>query len=249
MADPRNSKKQGGSRYYEVEGLSVPSVTTILDCLPKPALPRWAAKVAAEYAYDAYLSPGVTDLDPEAIIKDIKNAPFRQRDQKANLGTVVHEALESYLGGKSDEQILNELPADHAGYFYGVLHFLDAVEPQIEAAEATVFSKGWGYAGTADIIGLVHGVRTVIDLKTSKDIYTSHGAQIAAYAKAELIVRDDKLEQWEGAERGIVVCVNADGEFKAVPFNDLKPWFELFQAAYSVWEQQNLRVPKPLWSN
>lgn len=253
MADPKNSKKKGGSRYYEVEGFSVPSVTTVLDCLPKPALPRWAAKVAAEWAVEnvnEWAEPahprGIGVPYWEDAVRLIKSAPFKQRDKKADLGTAVHEALEAYLKGVPADDLLNRLGTEEVGYFYGLMDFLDAVSPEVISVESTVFSKVYGYAGTADIIAVVDGVQTIIDAKTSKDVYTSHGAQIAAYARAELIVVNDKLEPFRGAEQGIVVCVNPDGGFKAVKFDDLDPWFDLFKAAQEVWVHQGLKVPRAM---
>lgn len=39
---------QPDPRLYRVNGVEVPSVTQVLDCLHKPALPYWGNKVGAE---------------------------------------------------------------------------------------------------------------------------------------------------------------------------------------------------------
>lgn len=254
MTSPRNTKSKGGSRYYKVEGIEVPSVTSVLDYLPKPFLPRWAAKVAAEYAVenaDEWHHAGMAN-DPDKFfyrdkaIKEIKGAPFAQRDTKAELGSMIHEAMEMLLKGKHEQLILDGMAENEQGWFMGVVEFLDAVRPEVEHIETTVFHRSFGYAGTADIIGKVDGKRTVIDLKTSKDVYTSHGAQVAAYAVAPEVVENDRLSAWLGAEQGMVVCVDEHGGFKAVLFEDLEPWWELFVAAYAIWEKRDLKVPRAL---
>ena len=35
-------------RKYEIDGVEVPSVTTVLGCLDKPALPYWGNKIGVE---------------------------------------------------------------------------------------------------------------------------------------------------------------------------------------------------------
>jgi hypothetical protein len=252
MTQPKHAKKKGSGRVYEIEGVEYPSVTSVLDCLPKPALPRWAAREAAIYAvdevhYERYEDATVGFESREALVKEIKSAPFRQRDKKAAIGSLVHSALESYLAGKEDSEIVNELKRDEIGYFYGLLHWFDSVEPQVLMSEATVVSKHHGYAGTADIICLIDGVRWCVDAKTSKGVYSSHGAQVAAYSKADWYVKDDRLEAFAGAEHGMVVKVTEDGEFTAVPFYDLTPWWNLFKAAQAVYlANPELKVPEAL---
>ena len=66
-----------GSRFYEhpVTGSQVPGVTTVIDTLSKPALPRWAAKETATFAVANRKS--WEGLDDAAAIDLLKGAPWR----------------------------------------------------------------------------------------------------------------------------------------------------------------------------
>ena len=77
----------GGHRVYRWQGREFPSVTAILGGgVPKLLLPRWAAKVAAEYAI-AHLDH-LRRLPPGQAIREVKQAPFAKRDDP--FAAIVH---------------------------------------------------------------------------------------------------------------------------------------------------------------
>src|SRR5216684_2951106 len=99
---PGLDANQGPSgRTYSWDGESFFSVTTILGALSKPALPRWAANSVAEYVLSdwPFLLSMMNDDRKEDVLAILKAAPWRVKEKAANLGTMVHEAVEAYSMG------------------------------------------------------------------------------------------------------------------------------------------------------
>ena len=236
----------------EVEGISVTSA--ISGGYPKPFLVGWAAKVAAECAVDDHAIVGamLEKGDQRAAIDHIKGARFRDANQKADRGTIVHAALESYLAGtplsKEDiEARLEEARVDQSlrkgaiPMVQGLRAFLDEAEPEILWSERTVYSRTHGYAGTADVIGRMYIGESrkpvVLDVKTSKRIYDETAMQLTAYARADFVGLDDGTEKPlcdEPIEYGVVVRPTPTGKFETATFALTDDVFELFLASLKV---------------
>jgi hypothetical protein len=172
-----------GHRIYRWQGRDYPSVTAILNGgVPKPLLVRWAAKVAAEYA--------ISHLDHLALlptgqaIREVKQAPWATRDAAADLGDLVHAAVEAHALGRPRPAV----PEQAAGYLAGFDRFLADHTPTFLAAEQTVYSRRYGYAGTFDAIATLPGRGLVlVDVKTGNRVYPEVCLQLAAYAAADFI--------------------------------------------------------------
>jgi hypothetical protein len=179
-----------GHRVYRWQGREFPSVTAILGGgVPKPLLVRWAAKVAAEYAI-AHLDH-LRRLPPGQAIREVKQAPFSKRDD-AEVGDQIHAAVEAAASGQPRPAV-----ADHAaGYLTGFDRFLADHTPVWLAAEQTVYSRRYGYAGTFDAIATLpgHGV-VLVDVKTGNRVYPEVCLQLAAYAAADLVGHPDNTKQ------------------------------------------------------
>jgi len=239
---------------YEFEVISVTSA--ISGGLPKPFLIGWAAKMAAECAVSdhaivaAFLEKG----DERSAVDHIKGARFRDMGAKADRGTIVHAAVEAYVAGtplsKEDiEARLEEARVDKAvrrgaiPMVSGVLSFLQDAEPEILWSESTIYSRTHGYAGTADVIGLMHiggktgsRVPVVIDIKTSKAIYNETALQLCAYARADFIGLDDGTEVplGETPKYGVVVRPTPTGSYETATFALTDEVFDLFLACLDV---------------
>lgn len=164
------------------------SVTTVIKVLDKPALPRWAAKVAAEYAVASWdtLAP----LGAEERTTLIKGAPWRESDKAANLGTAVHDAIDHWC---RDEP----MPSWDAGvepFMEQFALFLNDRDPLFTHNETTVWNRTHGYAGTLDFIAVIGGKVTLCDVKTGKGVYPETAMQLAALAHGEFIIDPDGAE-------------------------------------------------------
>jgi hypothetical protein len=185
------------------------SVTTIIGALDKPALLYWAAEQTATCAVDQLdtVRAMVNDGDRADTIKWLRDARFRRPKGErtaAELGTAVHEACEQFaLTGTRPE-----VDPDVAPFLDQFDRWCQKFSPTYEAAEVTVYSPRYGYAGTCDAFLSVDGVRFIVDYKTSKKSYDARGKatgpypevalQLAAYRHAELaaVWRPRRMEQF-----------------------------------------------------
>jgi hypothetical protein len=227
------------------------SVTSALKAFPKPFLVPWSVKMTAERAVDHYKTLGtLIEADEKGAIKWLKDARWASTNAKADRGTIVHAALESYMDGTemTDEAIraaLDEarVPASIAkatrAMVDGVLQFLDDEEPEVFWSESTVYSRAHNYAGTADLLGRMRiggsRVPVVIDVKTSKSIYDEVGLQLTAYAMADFVGQDDGTEapltpNGEPIRHGVVVRPKADGGYEKAVFTLTPELLDVFLA-------------------
>lgn len=130
------------------------SVTTIIGALDKPALVPWAAKATAEAAVDkerAWRSR-LEHEGRDAAIDYLKGARFHRKPgarSATELGTAVHAACEhkAIFGSWRQEDLAD---MELRPFMVQFDRFLDEYQPVYIAAEVTVFSPTWGYAGTCD---------------------------------------------------------------------------------------------------
>lgn len=238
---------------HEFEVISVTSA--IERGWPKPFLIGWAAKVTAESAVDDHAIVGkmIEQGQERRAISYLKDARWNQSGEKADRGTVVHLAIESYLKGSpltkeqmeselEERRVSREMWKSTAKMYSGLLEFFYDEEPEILWSEATLFSRQHGYAGTADIIGRMRigGQRmpVILDFKTSKSIYNDTALQLSAYAGADFIGLQDGTElplaaelDGEVIQYGVVVRPTPSGKYEKGVFA-LTP--ELFSTFLSV---------------
>lgn len=183
---------------YKLDGKAVTGATTILGAgIPKPAIAYWAAKVAAETAAEWACNLRQTgddwtlqNIDPEALAKTWKQAPWKKRDEAAVRGTAVHDIAERVVHGTDVD-----VPDEYLSHVNGYVEFLDAWDVQPILTEKSVASREHWYSGRFDLIasipGLHDGAPVEIDLKTSNNVYADTAYQAAAYARAEFYVEDN----------------------------------------------------------
>lgn len=146
--------------YKKQDGTRVPSVTTILGVLNKPALLDWAWKM------------GTQGLDYKAV-----------RDDAAGVGTLAHYLILCHLKGETpDTSEYSAQDIDRAENC--LIKYYDwqdehAIKPVI--VETPLVSEEWGYGGTVDCLAELNGELILIDHKTGKAIYPEMFYQLAAY--------------------------------------------------------------------
>ena len=202
------SSGHGGSGYkHPLTGEVVPGVTTVLKKLEKPGIAQWAVDNTAAYAVanvDALLSrteeQGYGFLrwywkrDPLAgDISDIRNYSNGVLNDAAELGTLLHDWVAADAG-------VGDIPypdvTDAPEYFWEMLdqwnlwrqnHMVDQTY-----TEVTFWSSQYGYAGTADGVWNIDGVRTLVDVKTSRNTWDEHMMQLAALGACDtMLVQED----------------------------------------------------------
>lgn len=184
------------------------SVSTILNVLDKPALQYWAAREAARYALSAeevWRPIQQRHGDAEAV-KYIAAARFRpphgQLLESAELGTEVHRACQHYalFGQRPDDVHAEAVP-----FLDQFDRWLQRFQPTYEAAEVTVYSPTYGYAGTLDTIFTIpeqadaDPIRLLNDYKTSREALDGKGKPKTPYSETVL-----QLAGYRFAERAAV---------------------------------------------
>ncbi len=180
---PRDSVATDNGRFYEWKGERFISVTNVLDrVISKPVLVPWAAKLVAEYA----------KAHPGADIKEWKRQPKLVKETSADRGTVIHAWCEQFF--LNPELALDSIPPEYAAECVGFVQAIEHHGIVPIAAEATVYSRAYGYAGTNDLFAELGGVPILADIKTSKRVYPEYALQLAAYGNAEFIGLADGTE-------------------------------------------------------
>ncbi len=152
--DAESYKEANG---YTIDGAWYPRVTKILSIKAKPALLHFYG-----------------EADSFKAAQDIST-------KSAKEGTMVHEASEAILLGKSPEVHPVIKPAIDA-----FVRFLDErnIQTAPEWVERRILHLDHRYAGTIDALALIGGKFGVLDIKTSQGIYRDYNLQTAAYMDA-----------------------------------------------------------------
>lgn len=191
---------------YTLDGERVPSVTSILSVLDKPAIPKWAAKVVAEYVAD---KPDVVatlrGLGRNAMVYTLKELPWEKRDTAATRGNVLHDYAEQLLHG---EEV--DVAEEHVPVMESALQFMEDWRIKPLLVEFPCASREHKWAGTGDLIAEFVSPFTndagigYFDWKSAKRLYPDHALQFAPYTHGEF---------WGlgGDEKPIPKCVAAFG--------------------------------------
>jgi len=211
--------------YKRGEGVYYPSVTTILQYMPKNKF-------------------------FETWMKDVgHNADLIMR-KAGKEGTQVHEAAEDLVEGKEVSWMDDYGRAKYSQLVWEmILKFADfwkTHKPELISSEQFVWSDEHKFAGTADIVCKMNGEVWLIDIKTSNSIHKSYDLQLASYAKGLEESRDIKIDRtailWLKAQsRGPSKqkkVIQGKG-WKLLQIDEIEKNFELFKLIYKLYELEN----------
>ena len=211
--------------YKKEEGVYYPSVTTVLQYMPKNKF------------FDNWL-------------KDVgHNADLIMR-KAAEEGTAVHNAVEDLIKGKEitwmDEYGNAKYNLTVWQMILKAAEFFQTHKPEVIATEEFTFSDKYEYAGTADLVVKMDGEIWLLDVKTSNNLHRSYDLQLAAYAKAWEEMFGQKIDRtgilWlksskrSGAKKD-GVYQGRGWEIKQI--DKIEENFELFQTIYSLYKLDN----------
>lgn len=180
-------------RSYRIDGKRVPSVTTVIGTLDKPALLKWYASMAANRVVDRW--DELLEMAPSERLKFVERAPWDRVKAASLRGTEIHA-----LGHKLAMGAEVEVPPEHAGPVNAYAKFLDRWEIEPIASEtpcAGVSVPGLEYAGTADLwakIGKRGGATACIDLKTGSGVWSESALQVSGYRFSDLLQPERGVE-------------------------------------------------------
>ena len=134
-----NTIQEDGKRFYvDDTGAKYPSVTTVTSLLSRDHIKLWRKRVGEETAN-------------------------KISSQAAKRGTSFHQNIEDYL--RKDKEFIEFDNVLQEGMFKAVQPVLDEIVPL--ALEAPLWSPNLKMAGRVDCIGMLDGVLSVIDFKSS----------------------------------------------------------------------------------
>ena len=219
--------------YKRSEGVYYPSVTTILQYMPK-----------AKFF--------------ETWLKDVgHNADLIMR-KAGKEGTQVHEAAEKLIRGEELSWMDDYGNAKYSQLVWEMIlkfyEFWTTHKPKPVLCEEFVFSDEHKYAGTADLVVKMNDEIWLLDLKTSNSIHKSYDLQLASYAKA-LQENGQKIDRtgiiWlKASTRGpSKVKGNIQGKgWKVIKVDDIDKNFELFKMIYELYKLEN-PVTEPIYNS
>ena len=223
--------KRAGMRWYPdpITGEKRIGVPSVLSMLPKPFLPRWAAKVVAEEAIDTIgpVMSLVADGKRDAAIQMLKGAPWRSSGDAASTGTALHDIAEQLNRGEDPGRIHPDLQPSVDHY----KAFLDDWQPEFVEVEATA----WGpdedlWAGTMDAVIKLDGEQLIWDLKTGRGVYEEVALQLTAYSRARCIKEPDGTERpMPEVSGGAVLHLRPDG-YRLIPVQISDDIYRVFQS-------------------
>jgi hypothetical protein len=164
LATPAKAIRGSGrpAQYKLANGTRIPSVTTITGRFRNAsALLAWANREGLEG-------------------RTLNEA----RDDAAHTGHIVHQWIQDSIHQEplTDFGFSGEETLQQARVALEAFHQWAAeVRLQILATEIPIVSETLRLGGTLDAIGLVHGVRSLLDWKSGNGIYAEHLQQQAAY--------------------------------------------------------------------
>ncbi len=167
--------------YTTTNGIEVPSVTTILNCVSVDGIAKWAN----------YL--GFKHLSYEAELQ-----------LRANRGTNIHSLLQEIVDPGNCKDPFSPDPYDVPFYDDVINNFKAMIykyDYETMFTEKTLISEKLGYGGTFDWLAKLNGFTILFDFKSSSKVNAKHIMQLAAYKK---LLEDQTDYRIDGA--GVIIA-------------------------------------------
>lgn len=216
MTQPKRALTRSGygGRGYRPLGHKnlpvLPSVTTVLKAEAKDALTQWSADQTAAFAVaEGARLLGMSDAKSWGFLRFVwKRTPKDPLSNEIDLNSYHHGVLSDAgeLGDSVHEWVeadLFQLPfpdvSNRNEKFWQCVAAWNEFKSQHEIVphrvENTVWNNsgdGLGYAGTFDLLLEIDGVMYLIDIKTSRGLYSSTWMQLAALYNAPILLDEDE---------------------------------------------------------
>jgi hypothetical protein len=213
MAELNRYEDADSKRWYDTPVGKLPSATTVLKCLAKPALIGWAAKTTAEHMRGVLADIGsgkiatksLTEREIDRLVKEAKAAHRKTSTEAMDLGSAMHAWIEIFYNMKLAKNFepVPALAPEIQKAIDAFLVWTNANDVRPICVEERIWSSA-RFAGTLDLYAEVKGVPTLIDFKSSTGHWEENVMQLGAYDLAfrertgnkvdgYMVVRLDKL--------------------------------------------------------
>lgn len=234
----------GGSRMYQIPSMpsSVPSVTSVLAMIDKPALRTWVLRTslqAVRTEFNAVQVDGTAHVSSDWVDSTLTKAERATDDvlkAAAAFGTSAHDHIDRLVRGEA----VGVVPPEVAPVVEGFKRWHAQSGLDLNpAGDTVVYSTKYGYAGALDCVGTRRsdGRLVIIDFKTSNSIHTTYAMQLAAYVNA--------YKELFGLEAVDAVAVRFDkktGAFEEKRVANMEAAFSAFKAALYLWKVSKVEL-------
>jgi hypothetical protein len=215
-----------------------PSVTSILSILAKPGLEKWKLD---QVALACLRTPKTTEESEDYWCNRIRNAAFEQVEQAADLGTMIHGALELAMAGEPYADDLRP-------YVEPVMKWKEQTGIEIVEREIKVVNTQHGFAGTADVL-FRYGQSGIgiLDYKTRK---TKPGEKVSAYDNQAMQLAAYAATYWgeENINRvlaaNVFISTTEPGRVEVVKHDNLVKDWQAFALVAALWRYQKGYDPR-----
>jgi hypothetical protein len=233
----RIPKPSQGWYRDKVTGDKLRRVTTILSqgSTKGDVLALWAANLVAETAFanlPALVNASLYPDQQTAMYDWLRRAPLRKKDERADIGSAVHQIIEAEVLGQPIAPGLLDDP-EMAPYLHHFGRFVREWDVTFEASEMVVGNRTAGYAGTLDYLLRSPLIAAEFDIPAStvlmgdtktggeldgKGVYPEAALQMAAYRKAEVAwLRDGSTVPMPATHStGVVLHLRPEG-YRLIP--------------------------------
>jgi hypothetical protein len=201
----------------------VPSVTTVMDVLNKPALINWKVEQHLAQAYKIH----PLDYEYKDWLSTVKRVTAEEMDKAPSAGSDFHTIIEQYFKGQ-------DYPSEHQELLEAIR---DLIEKETGVKESmfkseVYFADPIGYAGQADLLA----DEWVIDFKTKqtadkfkpgKMAYPDHARQLGAY----------RMGLGRPKAANLFICLETgELDFHVHSEADLQKGYNVFLHALQIWK-------------
>ena len=199
-------KFNSDKHVYTVDGVVVESATGVTGVINKPALMYWAVNQAIEFLRNALRAgESYDEIQLQRILDGAKVAHRMRKEEAGDIGTLVHEAVESYIKTGVETKVVHPKAKE---CFANFMKWVKDNNVKFISSERKVYSKLHRYAGTADFECVIDGKTFVGDVKTSTGIYDEYWFQVSGYQQA---LEEETGKLYDGQ---VIVRVGKDGSFE-----------------------------------
>ena len=239
-------KKAGGLRpttLADARKLNLlPSVTTLLKCLDKPALNEWRIRNAIEATLTTPRLPDepLDEFAARIMAVDVESVSDAAKER----GTAIHDALEECLSngdvkGLADdyEELVSQSTVELSSYVLPALNAINEIGKPV-IVESVLIGKG--YAGRVDCVLENVECMTIIDFKTTgakklpAKSYTEHRLQLSAYAAALGNTANKRIQT-----ANLYISTTRPGEIALAINEDWQADYKAFGLVAELWQILN----------
>lgn len=208
---------------YTVNGKKVEGTTGVLSVVSKPALMYWAVNMALAYiGKKIKAGKSYDEIQLKKILEGAKIAHKVKKEDAGDIGTLVHEAIESYiLTGKEEPPVHEKAKVCYNNF----VNWAKENKVKFLETERKIYSKEYQYAGTMDFACVIGDKTFVGDIKTSNAIYNEYWFQTSAYQQAYTEETGTKIDGQ------IIVRVSRNGDFEIQENYDYEENIQAFNGA------------------